>query len=509
MKKIVTFAFALTASLALGAFAYGSDNIKLNINNTEVVSDVAPQVIDGRTMVPVRAIFEGVGAEVKWDSETKTITGNKNGTEVIMTVDSNIASVNGQNITMDCGPVIINNRTLAPARYVAEAFGCTVNWDNDSKTVNIVLPTNEVNTVKTETTTQATTLTTETTTETTTFETTTNPMYSYDTYYKPGTYTIGKDMPEGEYVVFANPERSGYLYNYGKDGNVSDVSGKRYIYNRTFSYCDTLKLNKNTYLDLSNAYAVPLADAKIDQSRGGRYKAGSNFKTGHLTFKLSPKTKVGYVEIGLDGASNKDKTIAYLTEDNESITVNVTNSMYVRYYGCDVYNESLSKIIEYKPIESNYNHTDAKYNMSDVSPVFKKMVDDYLTTLVSEMSPKNMNSTKYLDPAFKKTTADWSSQAKTQADRKYVEVARTMYNHIKTYAHDTLGDVAYSTTIKLNGQEMSGKTYRDILQAEKDYITSLLNEFKSSSTFEGTEVVNTNFAAYRLDVPRLRGTKVN
>ena len=76
----------------------------------------------------VRAIFEGVGAEVKWDSETKSITGNKNGIEVVMTVDSNIASVNGKNITMDCGPVIINNRTLAPARYVAEAFGYKVNW---------------------------------------------------------------------------------------------------------------------------------------------------------------------------------------------------------------------------------------------------------------------------------------------------------------------------------------------------------------------------------------------
>ncbi len=508
MKKTAIFILALTTSLTLGTFAYGSDNIKLNINNKEVTSDVAPQIIDNRTMVPVRAIFEGVGAEVKWDSETKSITGNKNGIEVVMTLDSNIASVNGKNITMDCGPVIINNRTLAPARYVAEAFGYKVNWDNDSKTVNIILSNNELTTVNTETTTQATT-TTESTTETTTFETTTNPMYSYSNYYKPGTYTTGKDIPEGEYVIFANPNKNGYLYKYAKDGNVSDVSGKRYIYNRTFAYCETVKLENNTYLDLSNAYAVPINDARIDQSRGGRYKAGTNFKTGHLTFKLSPYNKVGFIEIGLPDAPNKDKTIEYLTEENESFTANILNGMYVRFYGCDVYNESLSKIIEYKPLMSNTNHTDAKYNMSDVNPTLKKLIDDYLTTLVSEMTPKNMNSAKYLDPAFRKTTSDWSSQAKTPADRKYVEVARNMYNNIKSYAHDTLGDVAYSTTIRLHSHEISGKTYRNILQAEKDNITSFLNEFKSSSTFEGTEVVNTNFSAYRVEVPRLRGAKIN
>ena len=92
------------------------------------------------------------------------------------------------------------------------------------------------------------------------------------------------------------------------------------IYNRTFAYCETVKLENNTYLDLSNAYAVPINDARIDQSRGGRYKAGTNFKTGHLTFKLSPYNKVGFIEIGLPDAPNKDKTIEYLTEENESFT---------------------------------------------------------------------------------------------------------------------------------------------------------------------------------------------
>lgn len=82
MKKFLT---ALCVGLMLlCSSVYAAEEISLEINGEAVETEVPPQIIDGRTMVPVRAIFELVGAEVSWDGDTKTVTGTKDGTTVIM-----------------------------------------------------------------------------------------------------------------------------------------------------------------------------------------------------------------------------------------------------------------------------------------------------------------------------------------------------------------------------------------------------------------------------------------
>ncbi len=505
MKKLLTL-LILVLSMTFTVCVFAQDEIKLNIDGNTVESDVAPQIIEGRTMVPVRVIFEGIGAKVSWDNETKTITGEKNDVNVVMKVDSNIASVMGKNITMDCGPVIIEGRTLAPARYVAEAFGCDVSWDGESRTVNITTPLadNDEETTAVETTTETTTVTT----VVTTFETTTNPMYNYDTYYKPGTYRVGTDMPAGEYVVFANPDAIGYLYKYAVDGNVGN-SGKRYLYNKYFDYCDVIRLDEGNYLDLSNAYAVPGDDVTLDTSHNGAYRAGKDIKTGHLTFRLSSELKAGYVDVGLPDASTADRTIVYLNEDHSSVVINVTAGMYVKVYGCDILDEKLTDIYTFKPVTENNNHTDAKFNFEDITPQVKKTVDDFLTSLVNDMSYKSLKSTKYTDSYYKKTAESWNSLAKTSADRKYVEIAKSIYTNIKDYAKGTNIDVAYATTIKVNGKDISGVEYRNILDAEKKLMTETVSKFKNGTTFMELEAANTNLKNYRSDVPRLTGSKVN
>ncbi|MBS7194672.1 MAG: copper amine oxidase N-terminal domain-containing protein [Eubacterium sp.] len=149
--------------------AYGEEsNISLQINGSEISAEVPPTVIDGRTMVPVRAIFEAVGANIDFDAETKTITARKGDTTVNMTVGANAVTVNNKEVQLDAPAVIVNGRTLAPARFVAETFGYTVQWDAENKIVKI---TGEES--STETTTETTTVTTtETSTETTTESTT-------------------------------------------------------------------------------------------------------------------------------------------------------------------------------------------------------------------------------------------------------------------------------------------------------------------------------------------------
>ena len=153
--------------------AYSEKVISLEIDVTVIRTEVPPTVIGGRTMVPVRDIFEACGANVTWDPATKKITGSKGGKNVVMQVGSNKLYMNSSVATMDCTPVIIEGRTLAPARYVALGFGGTTQWDALNKVVVIT----GVTTPTVETTTEMTTTTTViTTTETTTEMTTVAPV---------------------------------------------------------------------------------------------------------------------------------------------------------------------------------------------------------------------------------------------------------------------------------------------------------------------------------------------
>lgn len=146
------------------------ENISLTVNGKSIETQVPPTIIDGRTMVPVRDIFEACGAKVNWDANTKTITGEKGNTTVVMQIDSNMLFINEKVTEMDATPVIIDGRTLAPARYVAESFGGIVDWNAEDKVVMIDVDDSDEDV--TETTTEETTVTEETTEVTTVTETT-------------------------------------------------------------------------------------------------------------------------------------------------------------------------------------------------------------------------------------------------------------------------------------------------------------------------------------------------
>ena len=174
MNKLIASLLAVSL-LAFPVVQVSADeNISLTVNGEKVETQVPPTIIDGRTMVPVRDIFEACGAKVNWDVNTKTITGEKGNTTVVMQIDSNMLFINEDVTEMDATPVIIDGRTLAPARYVAESFGGIVDWDAENKVVMIdVTDDEEVTETTTEETTQSTTVTEETTETTTATETTT------------------------------------------------------------------------------------------------------------------------------------------------------------------------------------------------------------------------------------------------------------------------------------------------------------------------------------------------
>lgn len=118
------------------------DGIKVQVNGSYLSFDQPPVIINGRTLVPLRAIFEALGAEVEWEAETKSIMAFKGDIGVLMYIDSavmtkGIVGGTAADITLDTAPTIINGRTMVPARAAAEAFGCSVNWDSSTKTVII------------------------------------------------------------------------------------------------------------------------------------------------------------------------------------------------------------------------------------------------------------------------------------------------------------------------------------------------------------------------------------
>lgn len=148
MKKIFCFLIVLCMIFSLSiVFSSADKPVKVTINGVNCEYDVPPTNINGRILVPVRAIFEALGAEVTWDKDTKTAIGKKGNTEVILKVDSKKATLNGEQIELDVPATIIDNRVLAPARFVAESMGADVNWDSDNNTVAIITKENENSTI--------------------------------------------------------------------------------------------------------------------------------------------------------------------------------------------------------------------------------------------------------------------------------------------------------------------------------------------------------------------------
>ena len=99
--------------------------------------DVSPMIIGDRTLVPFRAIFEALGMTVEWDNDRRVAIGTKDNLVIEIPIDSVIVFVNGEPIELEVPAILYNDRTLVPLRFIAEASGAEVEWDDDTRTVLI------------------------------------------------------------------------------------------------------------------------------------------------------------------------------------------------------------------------------------------------------------------------------------------------------------------------------------------------------------------------------------
>ncbi len=95
------------------------------------------EIVQGRFLVPMRGIFEALGAVVDWDGDTRTVTGTKGNICVKLTIDSNTATVNGETLELDVSATIIDGRTFVPTRFVSESLGAHVVWDGEKRVATI------------------------------------------------------------------------------------------------------------------------------------------------------------------------------------------------------------------------------------------------------------------------------------------------------------------------------------------------------------------------------------
>ena len=136
MKKL-TKVLSIILATTLMTVPVMASTITLNINGSVITTTVAPYQSNGTTLVPLRVVSENLGAKVDWNQQTKTVTITQDATIINLTLGSKIAKVNGEEKTLNLAPQIKNNTTMVPIRFVSENLNCDVNWDKETQTVSV------------------------------------------------------------------------------------------------------------------------------------------------------------------------------------------------------------------------------------------------------------------------------------------------------------------------------------------------------------------------------------
>ena len=370
MKSIKkTLCLFLTILMMVSAITpvMANGDIKVKIDGQQIAFDVPPQLINDRTMVPLRAIFEALGATVEWDNDTQTVTSTKDKTTISLAINNPTMYVNGAAVTLDSPACLVSGRTLVPVRAISEAFGTTVEWIGNENTVlidsqneepkeilaeKIVLDTTTLNMVaeeskqlnytiypenainkdvewKSDNTSVVKVVNGKVTAvkEGSAIITITTDNNKYATcevkvnpkpieWYSSSMYRVGSDIPAGDYYAVATGSYGGYYCKY-TDSTQDDIEDNDNFDTFTFFRC-----YDGQYLKLSRCKITPIENAPVYSSNNGIYEEGT-------------------YRVGIDIPAGEYKFTA-------------TDSRYSGYY-C-VYTD-----ITYKDIEENDNFDDVAY----------------------------------------------------------------------------------------------------------------------------------------------------
>lgn len=146
LKKILSLVTVMALAVSTysfgssPAYAAGKSKVSININGKRLNTDADPFIRDGRTLVPVRGVFEELGSSVDWQPDSSTVVVKYKNTTINLKVGSKSASVNGSTVVLDVAPEIDGNRTMIPLRFIGENLGMSVQWVPEAGLATITDP---------------------------------------------------------------------------------------------------------------------------------------------------------------------------------------------------------------------------------------------------------------------------------------------------------------------------------------------------------------------------------
>ncbi|TMV47301.1 copper amine oxidase N-terminal domain-containing protein [Paenibacillus mesophilus] len=135
ISALIAATVTIQAAASIGSAAENADTpraVAVEVDSAKL--DATAYLVDGRTMVPLRAIFERLNATIEWNGEERSVTATKGTTIIKLWVDRTEATAGGRNVTLDVPPMLINSSTYVPLRFVSEALGSQVTFDAERET---------------------------------------------------------------------------------------------------------------------------------------------------------------------------------------------------------------------------------------------------------------------------------------------------------------------------------------------------------------------------------------
>ncbi len=139
MKKIILvliLGFLLTYIIP-GVPSYTEEEIRIYVNGHHLPMEMEPVIENGRTLVPVRKVFQIFGAEIFWDGENRIVTGEFPETTIRLQIDNDRAFVDEEEHILQVSARIIQDRSYVPVRFIAESLGAEVGWDGENQIVHL------------------------------------------------------------------------------------------------------------------------------------------------------------------------------------------------------------------------------------------------------------------------------------------------------------------------------------------------------------------------------------
>jgi hypothetical protein len=127
---------ALLASVAVPSFAQ-TQPLSVQLNGQPLALSAAPLQLNGRTLLPLRDVFESLGAQVNWNPVSQSIAAQSGTTQIQLGINNPVAFVNGRNVSLDQPAILVGGRAFVPLRFVAEATGAQVDYSSQLQLVSI------------------------------------------------------------------------------------------------------------------------------------------------------------------------------------------------------------------------------------------------------------------------------------------------------------------------------------------------------------------------------------